>query len=50
MLRVVGCRVEGSVFIMKRVHERMLDGTLDDSEELAALFQGSWVGEEADSI
>ena len=36
--RVVGSRVEGGVFIMKRVCERMLDGTLGDSEEVAGLF------------
>ena len=35
---------------MKRVCERMLDGALGDSEEVAGLFRGSCVGEEADSL
>ena len=36
---VVGCRVEGSVFIMKTVCERMLHGALGDSEEVAGFFR-----------
>ena len=35
---------------MKRVHERMLDGAIGNSEEVAGLFRGSCIGEEADSL